>query len=280
MPCSPTIPKRSPIQVSSFSRSGKRVAESWLHCRFKRLPVEGHIFIFSCSCCTPHPKWEGWKKLQVPSRWCLRWHCCGWHPSNPGTGHRTTTSRTNRDWGPNVRESTKGVFHSFLAPPLQSQSVAFLSHLVNTSLLSKKDQQKGKKKKKAKKREMGKNEPLLLLPTNALHICYCIGSSWPDLTCKQWSPVNHQWPFTSPAAAGRVPVSGPITLTPPKQTTPIVHCHGLCFRDHLQCFGSKELLFSNSLTQGEIYLKTWLQQWVHALRITQQVNFVSVSSSQ
>lgn len=97
---------------------------------------------------------------------------------------------------------------------------------------------------------METDEDLLLLPTNAPCICYCIGSSWPDLTCKQWSPVNHQRPFTSPAAAGRVPVSTPITLTPPKPATPIVGCHGLCFRDHLQRFGSKELLFFQFIDTG------------------------------
>lgn len=130
------------------------------------------------------------------------------------------------------------------------------------------EQKKERIKKKNKTQgEMEKNFPSSRFPPPPL-TCYCRGSSWPDLTCKQWSPVNHQRPFTSPAAAGRVPVSSPITLTPPKPTTPIEHCHGPCFRDHLQCFGSKELLFSNSLTQGDIYLKTWLQQPVHALRIT------------
>lgn len=127
------------------------------------------------------------------------------------------------------------------------------------------EQEKERKKKKGE--TWRKTTPSSRFPQPPL-TCYCRGSSWPDLTCKQWSPVNHQRPFTSPAAAGRVPVSAPITLTPPKPTTSIVHCHGPRFRDHLQCFGSKELLFSNSLTQGDIYLKTWLQQPVHALRIT------------
>lgn len=129
---------------------------------------------------------------------CLWWHCFGWHPSSPGTGHITPKLHTNRDGRP-LKEIHTWRFSCFFS--LQACSVVFLNHLVNSCPCSKRDRQK---KKIRKKREKEKKEPLLLLlPTNAPHICYCIGSSRPDLTCKQWSAVNHQRPFTSPAAAGR-----------------------------------------------------------------------------
>lgn len=91
------------------------------------------------------------------------------------------------------------------------------------------------------------------------------GQTWPENSGPQWTIKGLSY---IQQLQGGFLLSTSITLTPQQRTTPIVYCHGLCFRDHLQCFGSEELPFSNSLTQGDIYLKTWLQQLVHALRIT------------
>lgn len=173
-------------------------------------------------------------------------------------------------WGPNIGTRSFSQIPCSPTPALAcgSSDSSCKHQSLQRAGLTEQKKEKGKKPNKNQREMERKTTPSSLFPPLPL-ICYCRGSSWPDLTCKQWSPVNHQRPFTSPAAAGRVPVSTAITLTPPEPTAPTEHCPGPCFRDHLQCFGSKErLFFPHSLTQGDIYLKTWLQQPVHALRIT------------